>query len=349
MSFVDHQGESEFPFNKETVFNAITKAIPMVKGMGIDTADKLQGRIVVKASVSLMSWGENIPILLSEITENRTKVKIISTPKTGVMFGGTMDLGKNRKNIELILSATSKILSSQNEKQINTTEKQNQKSEYSNSNPVQINMEETQYKKKWYDNKFITHLLLVLFFPIGLYALWNSRTIAKWWKITASVLIGLIVIANLGDDKTSNDNSTTEKTIVQKKSKIQLTQAQKDSIVKVEKVELYKQRKSQTVSAKNLYYTYQENEVSADNDFKGKKFYVEGIIRDIGKDLFDNIYITIKTGDIIGSVQCFINDANKVSKLRKGQKITVYGKCDGLMMNVLMKNCKITENLNDLK
>jgi|AntAceMinimDraft_5_1070358.scaffolds.fasta_scaffold36148_1 hypothetical protein len=212
MGFLDHQGESEFPFAKETVFNAMLKAIPTVKGMKVDNADKLQGRIVVKAGVSLMSWGENIPILLSEVAENRTQVKITSSPKTGVMFGGAFDLGKNRKNIEQILSATSRILSS-------STSQQNQNtanSETTNSNQQtqnfqqNTNMENQQIDKKWYDNKFITHLLLVIFFPVGLYALWKSRTIAKWWKITATVLISLIVIANLGDDGKISDSSNNE-------------------------------------------------------------------------------------------------------------------------------------------
>jgi hypothetical protein len=188
------------------------KAIPTVKGMKVDNADKLQGRIVVKAGVSLMSWGENIPILLSEVAENRTQVKITSSPKTGVMFGGAFDLGKNRKNIEQILSATSRILSS-------STSQQNQNtanSETTNSNQQtqnfqqNTNMENQQIDKKWYDNKFITHLLLVIFFPVGLYALWKSRTIAKWWKITATVLISLIVIANLGDDGKISDSSNNE-------------------------------------------------------------------------------------------------------------------------------------------
>ncbi len=39
MGFLDHQGESEFPFNKETVFNAMVKAIPTVEGMKIDNAE----------------------------------------------------------------------------------------------------------------------------------------------------------------------------------------------------------------------------------------------------------------------------------------------------------------------
>lgn len=39
----------------------------------------------------------------------------------------------------------------------------------------------------------------------------------------------------------------------------------------------------------------------------------------------DDIYVTLKTGEAIGSVQCFVDDADVASKLQKGQKITVYG------------------------
>ena len=34
-----------------------------------------------------------------------------STPKTGILFGGAFDLGKNRRNIERVLGAVSAILS----------------------------------------------------------------------------------------------------------------------------------------------------------------------------------------------------------------------------------------------
>jgi hypothetical protein len=110
MAILDHNGESEFPFKKDIVFDAICKAIPRIDGMKIDTADKLSGRIMVKAGVTLWSWGENIPIQLTSISEMKTKVQITSTPKTGIMFGGAFDMGKNRKNIEKILSITSNIL-----------------------------------------------------------------------------------------------------------------------------------------------------------------------------------------------------------------------------------------------
>jgi hypothetical protein len=111
MAFLDHNGESEFPFKRNTVFEAICKAVPKIDGMKIDNSDKLSGRIMVKAGVTLWSWGENIPIQLTSISETKTKVQITSAPKTGAMFGGTFDMGKNRKNIERILSETSKILS----------------------------------------------------------------------------------------------------------------------------------------------------------------------------------------------------------------------------------------------
>ena len=358
MGFLDHQGESEFPFNKETVFNAMVKAIPTVKGMKIETADKLQSRIVVKAGVSLMSWGENIPIQLSSISENLTKVKITSTPKTGVMFGGAFDLGKNRKNIEQILSATSRILSNENSsgnKTAKITENRTSNNQNTNNLKKEVTMEQNQ-TKKWYDNKFIVHLLLVIFFPVGLYALWKSNTITKWWKITATVLIGLIVIANLGDDSTSTKKSTT-KTTVQKEPEIQLTQAQKDSVAKVEKEKLkmekkklYEQRKSQTISAKNLYANYEANEVSADQNFKGKTFYVTGIVDDIKKDFMGDIYVTLKTEKMFTWVNCYLDDEKTAAKLRKGQRVTFKGECDGMVVTVVtMKDCEIAKNLSELK
>src|SRR4051794_8867110 len=104
MGFLDHNGESEFPINKNEVFDAMCIAIPTIKGMKVENADKLQGRIMVKAGISLYSWGENIPIQLLQVCENKTKVQITSSPKTGMMFGGAFDMGKNRKNIESILS-----------------------------------------------------------------------------------------------------------------------------------------------------------------------------------------------------------------------------------------------------
>lgn len=110
MSLVDHHGEVEYPFSQKTVFRAIMKAAKNINGLSLDSADEISGRVTFKAGISLASWGENIPVQLIKVSSTRTQMKIISTPKTGVMFGGTMDFGKNRENIEKIINAVSSVL-----------------------------------------------------------------------------------------------------------------------------------------------------------------------------------------------------------------------------------------------
>lgn len=207
MAFLDHNGESEFPISKDKVFEAMRKAIPTIKGLSIESADKLQGRFVVKAGVSLYSWGENIPIQLIEISEKRTKVQITSSPKTGIMFGGAFDMGKNRKNIENILSSTSRILS--NEIQLSSTETNqtniNQRSANSQTDNFQKtqnpNFMENTNSNAWYEKTWVVVILCVLFFPVGLYALWKNSSISQGWKIGTTILIIIIIISNLGNKK----------------------------------------------------------------------------------------------------------------------------------------------------
>jgi len=111
MSFVDHQGEVEYPYSFKTVFDAIIEAAPKMDGLSLDSADEVSGRVTFKSGVSLRSWGENIPIQLVRLSSARTKMQIVSSPKTGAMFGGAFDLGKNRENIDKIIKAVSDVLS----------------------------------------------------------------------------------------------------------------------------------------------------------------------------------------------------------------------------------------------
>lgn len=98
------------------------------------------------------------------------------------------------------------------------------------------------------------------------------------------------------------------------------------------------------VSAAELLQAYEGNEVAADARFKGKVVEVTGIVGDIKKDILDDIYVTIGTGKEleIPEVQCFVADgmAGKAGGLAKGAKITAVGTVDGLMMNVLVKDCR---------
>ena len=110
MSIVDHDGSAEFACGKDDVVVAIPQAVSRLPGMQVNRSERLSGRISVKTGVSPRSWGETVPISVTEIAPGRTRVSITSTPKTGVLFGGLFDLGKNRENIERIFSGAAEVL-----------------------------------------------------------------------------------------------------------------------------------------------------------------------------------------------------------------------------------------------
>jgi len=99
------------------------------------------------------------------------------------------------------------------------------------------------------------------------------------------------------------------------------------------------------LSASKLSSDYQDNEIAADEKYKHKIILVTGYIDDIGKDITDSIYVTLSDGKeySFSGVQCFFSDSqtSAAAKLKKGQKVSIKGKCDGLMMNVLLRGCTL--------
>jgi hypothetical protein len=96
------------------------------------------------------------------------------------------------------------------------------------------------------------------------------------------------------------------------------------------------------VPADRLIAAYKSNEVAADNQYKGKLVETVGIVGDVKKDILDQIYVTLGTGAQfeLPTVQCFFSDeyASKAAALKKGQRLTIRGRVDGLMGNVLVKD-----------
>jgi hypothetical protein len=242
MALLDHNGESEFPISKDKVFDAMCRTIPTIKGMKIDNADKLQGRIMVKAGVTLWSWGENIPIQLLELSENKTRVQITSSPKTGILLGGAFDMGKNRKNIENILSTTSRILSSQ-QNQTTSTDNNKQTNNFQTNQNSNFMEQQNTTSNAWYEKTWVVVLLCIFFFPVGLYALWKNSTIGKGWKIGVTAVIALIVIANIGDKKesTSNDAASTTTETQSTSQPVQVNSAPTEADIQAEQASAEKE------------------------------------------------------------------------------------------------------------
>ena len=204
------------------------------------------------------------------------------------------------------------------------------------------------------DNLFM--LLLLASLVLLVIGLFNPKTSLFWdkkvrtKKKSALVYGGLTILffilfgVSTDTKKVSTSNDTTQTTVSSEPSTPQLTQAQTDSIAKVEKEKELAEIKKNTISAPDLTATYEANEVNADNNFKGKTFYVSGTVSDIKKDIMDDIYVTLAGDQMFREVQCYFDDKETAGQLHKGMKVTFKGTCDGLMMNVLMKDCVLVDN-----
>jgi hypothetical protein len=100
-------------------------------------------------------------------------------------------------------------------------------------------------------------------------------------------------------------------------------------------------------SAIQLVNDYKANEVAADQTYKGKIVEVSGVIESVAKDIMDTMYVSLHGGAEFEfrGVQCYFASKNtaRLARLSKGLPITIKGQCDGLMGNVLLKNCIIVE------
>ena len=99
------------------------------------------------------------------------------------------------------------------------------------------------------------------------------------------------------------------------------------------------------ISPADLHSAYEENEVAADNQYKGKLVRITGTIDNIGKDILDEVYITIEAGNTFDSIQCYFENEEQIEKvatLKSGEEITLVGECTGLTITtVMMHNCEI--------
>jgi len=102
-----------------------------------------------------------------------------------------------------------------------------------------------------------------------------------------------------------------------------------------------------SVSAEQLLAEYKANEIAADEKYKGKAIEVTGTIENIGKDILDNMYVALKSGEQYDfrSVQCFLGEnlRKEAASLSKGSRITVRGECAGMMGTIQINDCEFVK------
>lgn len=101
------------------------------------------------------------------------------------------------------------------------------------------------------------------------------------------------------------------------------------------------------VTARELYRAYKKNEVAADMKYKGKYVMVSGRIDSIGKDVLNNMYVSLKSQrnryQMIGFIQCYFSTSHKrqLASLSKGQQVVLLGKVSGKLGNISVKGCRV--------
>jgi hypothetical protein len=103
------------------------------------------------------------------------------------------------------------------------------------------------------------------------------------------------------------------------------------------------QSPSYTLSADQLYYDYNANEVSADAKYMGKVVVVSGVIQNIGKDILGSPYIVVGGRGFLDGAQCTFTrgEESSVARLSKGQRVSVKGEVSGKMGNVQPNKCSL--------
>lgn len=99
------------------------------------------------------------------------------------------------------------------------------------------------------------------------------------------------------------------------------------------------------VDVRDILSAYKNNEIGADNKYKDKLIQVNGLVANVKKDILGNLYVTLGTGSKFESpkIQAFFDDSmsKQLGILQKGEQLTVVCRVDGLMMNVIVKECII--------
>lgn len=92
-----------------------------------------------------------------------------------------------------------------------------------------------------------------------------------------------------------------------------------------------------------LYKEYSDNEIAADEKYKWKVFIVKWPIDNIGKDLLDNPYISLKADKYFWSIQCMLSDGeiSKASKLKNWQTVSLKWEWRWKLWTILMRECTI--------
>ncbi|MBW9102915.1 OB-fold protein [Paraburkholderia phenoliruptrix] len=93
-------------------------------------------------------------------------------------------------------------------------------------------------------------------------------------------------------------------------------------------------------TAPELYAAYHDNEVAADQTYKGKSLRIRGMVVGIAKDVLNHPYVSL-AGSQFGTVHLQFGDrsASELAKLHRGMNIEVTCRGDGMIIGIPVLTC----------
>jgi hypothetical protein len=101
------------------------------------------------------------------------------------------------------------------------------------------------------------------------------------------------------------------------------------------------------LSAASLVSEYDSDEKAANDKYLGKIVEVKGVISEKLKDEKGKYNITLMAADLAG-VGCEFDPSHQkhLQSLKEGQEVSIKGICTGVLMDVVLVDCVLSENVN---
>ena len=95
------------------------------------------------------------------------------------------------------------------------------------------------------------------------------------------------------------------------------------------------------IEEQTLFNSYTQNEKHADRLYLGKWLEVRGNVQSVETNQDGQKVLILETGDLMQAVMCAMRDKDVTSE--KGKTVVVKGICNGLVNDVVVKDCILLE------
>lgn len=102
---------------------------------------------------------------------------------------------------------------------------------------------------------------------------------------------------------------------------------------------LDKAKADHSLTADELFDAFDTNETTAMEKYENAIISVTGQVVSIKSDDNQNIIILRADNAMAGGINCALND--KISGIQVGETVTIKGRCQGYLMDVVLNNCNV--------